>query len=178
MKGSQIKLENRNNYDDDDDDDDLMQDNLVNVDEDNLDIDDNNGDIYGNTRDTPFTPFAEKSSIFSEVMGNTEELFKNLQYPMSGDPTQYKVKNDKVKQRLNFGDDKNKNIKKEDDDDLYRRPIIHTFEIKWRSDDDFRSQDPRYIDIEATRMDVAVQQFAESHQNYKIMTVKLKQMGY
>jgi len=130
----------------------------------NLDVDERNDDLYGNMRDSPFTPFAEKSRIFTEMMGNTEDLFKNLQHPMSD-------KRGKVKKRLEFEGN--------DNDYLFKREPMHTFEIKWRYDDDFHHKEPRYIDIEETKMDLAVHRFNArySHSKTKVLTVKLRRLG-
>jgi len=126
-------------------------------------------DIYGMVKDSPFTPFADKSRVFSGLMGNTEDLFKNLQHPMSSSKL--------VKKRLNFSNHNNQ--QSVDDVSLAQRPPMNTFRIKWRYDDGFHSEKAQFVDIEAVRMDRAVQEFMENHAHstVKLMSVIMTQMG-
>merc|ERR1712228_740315 len=141
----------------------------------NLDVDSEANDIYGTVKDSPFTPFADKSRVFGQMMGNTEDLFKNLQHPMS-DPS-----SKLVKKRLNFVgyDDNDNNHNHKMDQILYQRPPMNTFRIKWRYDDGFHNEEARFVDIEAVRMDRAVQEFMEnhSHSTVKLMSVKMTLLG-
>merc|ERR1712129_221783 len=115
-------------------------------------------DIYGTVKDSPFTPFADKSKVFHQMMGSTDDLYKNLPHSMS------------VKKRLNFGDDdSNSNHNRNE------ARVMMSFRIKWRYNDGFHNEDAQYVDIEATRMDRAVHEFMEKKSNstVKLMSVKM-----
>eukprot|EP01084_Bolivina_argentea_P027077 50330_1 len=114
--------------------------------------------------DSPFTPFAEKSRVFNDVMGNTEELFKTEERA--------------IKKRLHFNPDysddhKNHNnnmntnvSSKYCEDYSYKTPVAkHHFEIKWRYDDDIHHREARKDVVEASRMDNAVKQFKGNKSN-------------
>ena len=159
----------RNVLDDDDDDDDVV---IVREERSqslsNLDVC-SDIDIRGTVKDSPFTPFAEKSRVFTEMMGNTEDLFKNLHHPMSDDPSTGKI----VKKRLNFG------YGGGNDDNRNGHAPMNTFRIKWRYDDGYHNEEARFVNIDAVRMDKAVQQFMDTHAHstVKLMSVKMILMG-
>merc|ERR1712173_152229 len=128
-------------------------------------------DIYGTVKDSPFTPFADKSTVFSQMMGTTDEMFKNV-------PQSSRF----VKKRLSFDANGDGNGDGDEDEDNYNKrevsPIaipMMSFRIKWRYNDGFHNEDARFVDIEASRMDRAVRDFMKKHETstVKLMSVKL-----
>ena len=165
---------NNNNYNNNNNNHNKNKNNDIFYDEDDSDLIQDDDEVIndkeeGKGKDTPFTPFAHQSRVFNQVIGGTNDLFRDL--PKS-DPSYA------VKKRLEFGDGRRGSWDDLDGDEMTRnrnkKPVkLKTFEIKYRNDSDFRMQE-KYVKFEAARMDSAVKQFLATHKKCKVLTVKLQ----
>jgi len=110
--------------------------------------------------ESPFTPFAEKSSVFKRMMGSARELY------------------DYVAPRKLFGNSGSEEDTDEDGQEVRQPPkmweVDRKYKVKFRDESGYgSSRMERTVMVRAGRMDFAVKKFAQLHPDGKIISCGL-----